>query len=50
LALARAKAAITSSANAAAIGFDLDLDDGGVFLVAARGERLATTRATGLLG
>src|SRR5450432_3736714 len=31
LALARAKAAITSSANAAAIGFDFDLDDAGIF-------------------
>src|SRR5258708_34480290 len=45
VARARAKAAIASSANAAAIGFDVDFDDVGVFLVAARREGLATTRA-----
>jgi hypothetical protein len=48
--LARAKAAIASSANASAIGFDLDLDDGGIFFETARGERLPTARATGFLG
>jgi hypothetical protein len=49
LALARAKAAITAAANAAAIGFDLDLKDGGVFLKASRCERMPTARTTGLL-
>jgi hypothetical protein len=43
-----ASAEIASAANATAIGFDIDLDDGGIFLPASRGERLATTRATGL--
>jgi hypothetical protein len=47
---ARASTAIATAANPPAIGFDLDLDDVGVFLVTARRERLATARATGLLG
>jgi hypothetical protein len=49
LTLARATAAIASAANAAAIGFDLDLDEGGVFLEAGRSERQPTARTTGLL-
>jgi hypothetical protein len=50
MALARALAAIASAANAPAIGFDLDLNDEGVFLEAKRSERQATARTTGLLG
>src|SRR6202012_2238250 len=46
----RASAQIAFAANAAAIGFDFDFDDLGVFLVAAWREGLATARATGLVG
>src|SRR5260370_24227470 len=45
---ARAGAEIASAANAAAIGFDFDFDDLGVFLIAAWREGLATARASGL--
>jgi len=40
---------IASAADASTIGFDLDLDDEGIFLEAERGERHATARTTGLL-
>jgi hypothetical protein len=50
MALARAQPAIAAAANATAIGFDLDLNEEGVFLEAKRGERQATARTTGLLG
>src|SRR3954452_12606943 len=49
MALARAQPAIASAADASTIGFDLDLDDEGIFLEAERGERHATARTTGLL-